>query len=217
MNWLHFIGKQYYTLQGFVDEATEIGVNRAVAPNIFKKMNLGDKVFLAHKDGASSKVFGYFTFETITGVSDAIMCMLSKQEDVRPMELAEPGRLVRRGCGYYILEGAFSVDDSVNLMDKLREIPDDELGRVMIGGTFHELSDFNLETDYVLTNIPFRMGFRPFDADTFFYTVLGTDNYTNASGRRPKVRGQFYTKIPLFIEHTEVDASMFQIRDYTLA
>ena len=65
MDYLHFIGKQYYKRHQFISEARRYGVNRRIAPNVFRKMRMGDRVFLAQGDQRGSQIFGYFVFTRI--------------------------------------------------------------------------------------------------------------------------------------------------------
>lgn len=39
MNFIHFVGKSYYTMNGFINEAKEHGASRRVALNVLKQMH----------------------------------------------------------------------------------------------------------------------------------------------------------------------------------
>jgi hypothetical protein len=72
---LHFVGKRFYTIPSFEEEAKRLGVQRAVSFSHIKQLKLGEPILLAQftntsrvkrKRVGSAEVFGYFTFEGIS-------------------------------------------------------------------------------------------------------------------------------------------------------
>ena len=70
-DWLHFIGRRYYTEQKFLEESSEIGCSRRVSLQVLKKMNFGDRVYCAivRNNEKSPVVLGSFTIERLSGLS----------------------------------------------------------------------------------------------------------------------------------------------------
>lgn len=165
MNWLHFIGKQYYTMNAFESEAREYQVSRRIALDKLKKMKFGDKIYLFQKARKShnSIVFGYFTFERILGQIPESLTeeLLDEGHLTQTMDFGEPraGTSVIRGCGSYIMGTGYILRgiDAPALADKLQKYG---ATKVMIGGTFFGLP-------HIASDIKFQMGFRPFDYDRF--------------------------------------------------
>lgn len=77
-------------------------------------------------------------------------------------------------------------------MDRIREADKDDVGRVMIGGSYHTLPGVDIWTEYILCQIPFRQGFRLFDFDDLKaqFDAIYPDL---KPGHHAKVKGQFYT------------------------
>jgi len=73
MTYLHFIGKEYYSISKFIKEAKLFGVSRRVNLLMLKKFEFGDKIYLFQWDKTSSILFGYFIFEKILGLDTEII------------------------------------------------------------------------------------------------------------------------------------------------
>jgi hypothetical protein len=187
--WLHFVGSKYYTIDSFIEESKKLGVTRRVSPQIARRMSYGDRVLLAMKQGKTPVVFGYFTIDMLTGISGDTMdrlwdCGLTAED------LGLGGKMVTKGCGTYILGATFTVDcDMATIMAKLEGLTAAEIGKLMVGGTFH------VHPYARLKDVPFRQGYRLFDYDSFLAEALRelmriTD--MGKSNRLPVVHGQFY-------------------------
>lgn len=177
-NWLHWIGKSYYTMNSFAKEAEKYGVSRRVSLQTAKQMTWGDTVYCAMLDGKTGVLFGYFTIERITGLSkEATQAVLETHECTLT---DEGGGVVSRGCGEYISGPSWqtkaSLDEIVETVKEVKENGYNE-GQIMIAGTFIELEKTRL------LDIPFRQGFRKFDSNAFYQAVKDNSN---------AVRGQFY-------------------------
>lgn len=216
-NWIHFIGKSYYTIDKFISEAKEIGVSRAVSFEVFKKMKVGDRIFLAQKDGKSTKIFGYFIFDSIVGLDDQFISELKSDGYIRQISEPDYSDSVERGCGEYTVTGIFEINSPDKLMERINEADKDDVGRVMIGGKFHYLSGVEIHEDYILCEIPFRQGFRLFDFDLFYYQYTELKFATNYKpGRHIKVKGQFYTDERNDNEIIIEDPLLLRIENYKL-
>jgi hypothetical protein len=212
--WIHFVGANYYSIDKFIKEANTVGIARAIAPQVLKKMSTGDVVLLAQKVGKSTRIFGYFTFNEMTGLDPELVQELKRRQIIKAMPALEPMN-IQRGCGSYTITGSFAVADSESMMDLIRETDDKKIGRVMIGGKFHYLKDAGMDVDYVLCEIPFRKGFRAFDFATFKSRV-DERLQTLKPGHHVKLKGQFYSDLEDF-EMVPVDLSQFfEIQNYNL-
>ncbi len=180
-DWIHFIGRTYYTEARFKREAREHGVTRRVARRTLESMEYGDVVWLAINDGKSSMQFGKFILSTIAGFSAEESALL---DEAFTLELVSSGGvMVSRGCGSYIAGPTYAIKGEHTAGDILAAIePATQQGKLMAGGEF-------IETLRVrLADMRFNQGFRPFDADAFLAAVAKADP------RKPRVRGHFYSK-----------------------
>jgi len=190
-DYLHWIGKKYYTMNSFAKEAEEHRVTRRVSLNVAKKMSWGDRIYTAMLDGKTGVIFGYFDIDRITGLSsEALDSVTSAYENE---QVAEGGRLIERACGEYSLGATHTVASELPaIIDILQEkvIDDRDIGNPMIGGNFHTITAIRL------MNIPFRQGFRTFDAGALLH---------EAAHYHGKVYGQFYVPLeeadPFFSSH----------------
>lgn len=188
--WLHFIGRQYYSRTEFVKEAKKYGITRRVSLKDLKKMDWGDMVLLAMKDGKSPCIFGSFSIEKLSGLSPAASAAVRKVFD---WELVSPGgTAVERGCGSYTEGPCFvlkraTLPQIAQLLEELKLLEVD-IGLPMIGG------EFKPHMPVRLRDIPFRQGFRLFDYDRL---VKEAGPFLHTSAKAVTVRGQFYVKGPI--------------------
>ena len=108
--WLHWIGNEYYSIESFISEAEEYGVSRRVPKHILKKMEWGDKVFLATRETGKKKpvIFGYFYIDRLQGIN-----IDDLPEDIAVKVVnAGPVALVKRGCGYLVAGGIYAYTDA---------------------------------------------------------------------------------------------------------
>jgi len=156
-------------------------------------MNFGDRIFVAQKDGKSTKIFGYFTIDTLIGLDPDLIDELSKKNLLERNEMPGGSFSVERGCGDYVVENSFTITHEIALMKEIKKLDKDKAGRIMIGGKFHHLEGVEIYEDYILTDIPFRQGFRLFDFDLFYYQYTELKFASDyKAGRHIKVKGQFY-------------------------
>lgn len=178
MDWLHWIGKQYYTQKSFIKEAEKYRVSRRVAPQVAKAMNWGDTVYCAMLDGKTGVIFGYFTVDRITGLSVETTEQL--KEKYKASTLDDGGNIIERGCGEYQTGETISIDASVEeITNEVIDIGNkgQDGDKLMVSGAFTEIEPIRL------LDIPFRQGFR---------TINGIALQHDAEVNGNKVHGQFY-------------------------
>lgn len=197
--WLHFIGRTYYkNTSRFEREAARYGITRRVALATLRKMEWGDRVLLAQRDGASTVVFGQFTIEKLSGLSPeagkAVRDALGDKLDYTPFDT--PQR-VERGCGTYTVTGVFSVRETTlaQLVAAVEKAEDP--GKLMVGGTFAPLfadgGRVSLLVERVrLKDVPHAQGFRPFAYDEWRSEVVSAIHAR--PGKPVALRGHFYGK-----------------------
>lgn len=214
--WLHFIDKNYSGRDEFIREAKTIGVSRAIAPQIFKKMQLGDIILLAQGDRKGSTIFGYFQLHTIIGVGPEITEELKKHDVLKKISLDSPLK-VKRGCGEYTITSNYTITDPEQLMKITKEMIDKKVstGRLMIGGTFYDLTYLQLPVLEVTTEIPFKQGFRLFDGLDFVKQINSFVLY-NPNHLQVKVSGQFYVSESKDVPSSTIEATLLRIKDYQL-
>lgn len=127
-DWLHFIGKSFYSTAGFVAEALEVGVSRAISRSMVGAFQVGDRVFVAFGDkntprrttpNMGSLIFGYFTVDTfgLATTMETAQAIFPEQETEKP---PTPVRVVR-ACGDYTdLGGLASELTSPEVAERLR-------------------------------------------------------------------------------------------------
>jgi len=217
--WLHFVGKSYYSIKEFRNEAEKIGVSRAIAPNVLKKMKLGDLIVLAQKDGKHVKIFGTFVFSELIGLNPKVIEAMHKNQLISEAASYPPLK-VDRGCGSYVVTGSCRILEPDGIMNQIQSTEDKELGRVMIGGELKLLSNL----DHIVVQIPFRQGFRRFDWDAFQGEVTRKLLTKPQHIDHVKVNGYFYVfnLDPDLVSDTEevslpvYDPLLFKIENYQL-
>ena len=216
--WIHFIGKSYYTIPAFIKEAKNINVSRAVSPQVFRKMNLGDLVLLAQKDGPHTKIFGCFIIKELTGLTPKVINRLVMSGEIRKTTALTP-MLIKRECGQYEVTNHYVIYSNEQFMSAIKNLTNEEIGRVMVGGSFYPLGRIGMETDHILTDLPFRKGYRLFDIDSLM-TQYKSKVQTVRTGRHVKVRGQFYVakedSVDLLPYTPPNEAILLQIQNYQL-
>lgn len=196
--WLHFIGKKYYTIHKFKEEAKQQGISRAVAPYVLKKMEIGDTVLLVQKERYASKIFGGFVFKRLIGLTDKAVADLYRENVLKFAH--QPQQKIERGCGSYHITERYSILDREKTMQIVKSLKKEDLGKVMIGGDFIPLNEiFGISSthnpDYILCEIPFQMGYRMVDFQEMknqFFEKWWSQADNRTQNRRVKLKGQFY-------------------------
>lgn len=204
MDWIHWIGKSYYTMNSFKQEAEVMGVSRRADLRVAKDMNWGDTVYCAMLDGKTGVIFGSFTIDQIGGLSGNASKAI--RESFRFEVIDDDEHTVTRGCGSYHAIATCAVKttlpEMIPLLMKLKE-EGVEIGKPMICGHFRELSKIRLK------NLPFRQGFRKINAEALLHEA--THNHRG-------VYGQFYVTSE-YIETNEphtirAEGKLQEVEDY---
>lgn len=168
MNWLHFIGRSYYTPEKFIAEAQRVGVNRRIALRLLGAFNWGDRVFLAFGDFRTKRrknptnksiVIGYFEVESIGGLTPDAAQLIA---DIYSGEIHYYGsaRRVERECGEYYSIGYIIVPDVPSLK---------EIVELLARWHITELPGLGIQGRFVPINPPveidlgFRFGYTKID------------------------------------------------------
>lgn len=181
-NWLHFIGRQYYTESQFLEESSSIGCSRRVALNVLKIMNFGDRVYCAmiRNNEKSPVVLGCFTIEQLGGLSPESTIPI---HEVYPSQMVDlGGKTVLRRCGIYTTGPSYIVTNGTlegiaNLLSH-----EDNPGTLLIQGTWTPL-----ENPIRLTKVKFRQGYRRFNVEKAVADAL-ENRYHRAAGQYYVVR-----------------------------
>ena len=164
---LHFIGRDLYSIQHFVEESRRIGVNRAIPSLILKQLTWGEPVLVAQyipdttpkssfdlpkRDKVRAEIFGYFVVDGINMSCDSQL----KQEIIDNLNVVESldvNQNVRRRCGSYMISTSHQVTNTVAEIVNLGESLAKERGmkiKWFVAGRFFEFKEVS-----VITDIPF--------------------------------------------------------------
>lgn len=211
-NWIHWIGKSYYTIHKFTEEALRIGVSRRVSLQVIETMTYGDIVSCVqmphgYKSGA---IFLEFPIHAITGLSKEAMDAIKDKFDHRIADVG--GEVVDRGCGGYITGMTYIVDaDMSQIAGVLKKAKADgaDLGQPMIGCR-PEVVQVVDKPFPLLLDIPFRQGFRQYDREVV--RTLVESRRSRQPKERAKLKGQFYVENGPKDTAPQVDVQV--VRDY---
>lgn len=165
-DWLHWIGRQYYSPVKFAKEAVKHGATRRVAPMTLKAMSWGDRVYLIGRQSKQMKsghIFGLFQIRRVLGMPEEVTARLLQKGRATLIDLG--GRAVHRGCGDYIEGPSYSVQAGIDeIYEVLKEVEKEEKEKdlLMVGGVFEAIAP-----PVRMADIPFQMGFRKFDGGEF--------------------------------------------------
>jgi len=178
LDWLHWVGREYYTQKSFIKEAEKYGVTRRVSLQVAKQMSWGDRVFCAMLNRKQGEIFGCFTISTLSGLSSEVIEKINEETEVT---MTDPGgERVQRGCGEYMSGPSFqteaSLEEIVEIVENVRE-KNEDIGKPMVGGKFTQIEPITL------IDIPFRQGFRKINGKALLHSA-------ECNNRR--VQGQFY-------------------------
>lgn len=174
-NWLHFIGRQYYSENKFLEESREIGCSRRVALKVLKNMNFGDRVYcvLIRNREKSPVVLGYFTIDRLSGLTDEIGNVLGSRFNASISDFG--GKTIKRGCGIYstglsyylhdtpMFEIAEALEDYQNIEPETADVVSGFTGN--IGSPLVQGEWTDLYPVIRLRRVKFRQGFRLFNVE----------------------------------------------------
>jgi len=195
-SWIHWIGKSYYTIHKFTQEALRIGVSRRVSLSVIETMTYGDIVSCVQKPHGykSGVIFLEFPIHAITGLSKEAMDAIFDKYDHRIADGG--GEVVDRGCGGYITGMTYIVDADMSQLAGVLEKAKAEgvdLGQPMIGCR-PEVVQVVDKPFPLLPDIPFRQGFRLYDREVVRTLVEVHRSKKGMEEERPQLKGQFYVE-----------------------
>ena len=174
MEWLHFVGKGYYTIPGFEKEALSMGASRKTSLTMLSAFNWGHRIWLTQGDMKKktrrtpvkgSIVFGSFRLERLGGLNLEVIEYL-KSQGIQLTETDEPtGVQVHRGCGDYVTGSSYTVDPMFVTLGEIGTLLRDfegEVGELLLQGPYTPL-----EPKVLLPEVTFRWGFRRFHGPNF--------------------------------------------------
>ena len=169
MDWLHFVGRTYYTREQYIEEALRLGSSRRASSRILRQVAWGDRIFLAQGDMKrkdrvtpfeGTTILGYFTLTTVGGIPLETLETIAETWDLEITNAPIPASAsIRRRCGTYLLGPSIK-----NTRLPVAELPDyedvdvDEAPAYLLQGKFTPI-----ESGPTLIDIGFRWGFRRFD------------------------------------------------------
>jgi hypothetical protein len=175
MDWLHFVGKTYYTPEQYIEEALRIGASRKTNARVIRQMTWGDRVFLAQGDMRKknrtspfngSTIFGFFTILTLGGLPQEVLEEIAEAQGLEITDAPiQASAYTRRRCGHYSL-GPSVKGVKIPLGDIPDYIDEDDRGSYLLQGKFTPL-----EVRPTLSDIGFRWGFRRFDGSAYLRAI----------------------------------------------
>lgn len=113
--WLHYVGRNLYTIDHFEKEAKHYSVQRAIPFHMIKNFHWGDIILLAHYSYGQAEVFGYFRVESVVNnLPEEVQKDLLESLDV--VSVSSSPRYERRLCGGYFVGGNAIINDSIQQM-----------------------------------------------------------------------------------------------------
>lgn len=225
MDWLHYVGRAYYTEKGFKYEAQAYGVSRKASLKVLTGMSWHDRIWLAQGDMKSkrrvtptrgSTIFGRFTLTRLAGLSPEAMAELRENFS---MNQVEPGGAhVKRGCGTYITGPGYAIQaslkDITNVLKGVESLGFD-LGVILLQGHFTPLDPTAL-----LPEVTFRWGFQKFDSAAFLARYFTEKTRQKDSGSTLVIPGTFPVRPGMEIKpvvHLDVTPMVQETREYRQA
>ncbi len=165
MEWLHFVGRSYYTIPGFEKEALKLGASRKASLTMLSAFSWGDRIWLAQGDMkkknritpiSESIVFGSFSLSCLSGLTpEAIEYLEAADLDLDEVSGPEEHHVVR-GCGEYVIDRSYQTESTLpDIAVLLRELTNP--GEILLQGSYTPLVQRVL-----LPEVTFRWGFRRF-------------------------------------------------------
>jgi len=173
MDWLHYVGKSFYTQPQFIKEAEQYGVSRRVSIRVLTGMNWNDRVWVAQGDmkqkrrvtpTRGAEVFGSFRVQKLSGLSKTAIEAL-RRHDVKLTSVPVAFKDVVRECGEYTVDACYQL--TTPLPEIARILAEEtslgvDIGTLLLQGQFKML-----EPIAGLPDCTFQWGFRHFDGVSF--------------------------------------------------
>ena len=195
MDWLHFIGKAYYTIPGFEHEAKLLGVSRKVSIRILSAFSWGDRIWIARGDMKTknrteplvgSVVLGYFRLECLSGLKPSFIKNI--EDDLALVSLGSSREIIERGCGSYQTGPQYQTRIPLTRISKILQRFDQcDFGDLLLQGSY-----FPLSPKLLMRDVTFRLGFRQFHSQECLNAAHRSSEIIEYQGMKiPAVSGEF--------------------------
>lgn len=170
-DWLHYVGRSFYSIEDFVHEARQIGISRRISWKLLHRFQWGDRIWLAQGDLKTknrktpfkgTRVFGFFILERVLFEGNV-------KETFRGLGFQEDWvgtTRISRSCGEYCEKALYTVTRSLQeIADALKSRRDPNSPPVVfLGGSFTQL-----KSEISLSHMGMTWGFNRIDPG--FYDV----------------------------------------------
>lgn len=212
MDWLHFVGRTYYTREQYVEEALRLGSSRRASSRILRQVAWGDRIFLAQGDMKrkdrvtpfeGTTILGYFTLTTVGGIPLETLETIAEDQGFQITNAPIPASAsTRRRCGTYLLGP--SIKNTTFPVSALPDYEDeDEAPAYLLQGKFTPI-----ESGPTLVDIGFRWGFRRFggaqylanlDSDVLEGQLVDDSKRDDSTSHRGTLRViEDYRQVPVY-------------------
>lgn len=161
--FLHWVGRERFTRKSFIRQVHMVGLTRRFPPATLRDMDWGDEVYCMirqRRKDICGVLFGYFPVVRLTG--------LSQEATKRLQERGLVGHCIEiggRGIATLfekIITGP-TFEAAATIPEICQMIADSDVDLwPMLWGPFHEL-----DQPAMMMDVPFALGFRPFDGEAF--------------------------------------------------
>ncbi len=226
MEWLHFIGKSYYTIPEFEEEAEDYGVSRRIALNMLSGIYWGDRIWLAQGDMKKknrvspffgSVIFGSFRVTQLGGLDSWSIDALKEEFKLEDVSLvkATQGKVVKRNCGIYLIDKTYKTSASLAEIAQFLRDSTEQVGVLLLQGQYKPL-----QPRAFLPDISFRWGYRHFDEEKFLaaYNQVTNETQEGLYNKVVVIPGEFKSVETLPRKSTAIEEKTIEsVLEYTQA
>jgi len=212
-SWMDFLGKGYYTIPKFINEAKQYGITRRVGMigSGAAKMSWGDTVICLQKEGKSPSysVICEFTITRFVGVSEPARKLLASRHKLTQLDNEEE-ETVDRECGSYEIESSWEIEAPLSEIAKqLQKAKQDglDVGKVMIGCWPEDIT-WESKPYPKIGGFDQKQGFRAYNREKYRNDIA----MKRLQGKRLKVKGTYYTQADVT---DATDGIVQQVKGYT--
>lgn len=171
MEWIHFVGRSYYTIPAYEKEAELYGVSRRVALNMLSGITWGDRIWLAQGDMkkknrispiVGSTVFGSFRVTQLGGLDPWNIDVLKEGFDLEEDMESPKNLVVKRNCGIYLIDKRYQTKASLAEIAQFLRDSTEQVSILLLQGRYE-----SLQPRALLPDVTFRWGYRRFNGQDF--------------------------------------------------
>jgi len=195
MDWIHWIGKKYYSIENFAKEGKKFGISRRVSLRQLSRMSWGDRVYCIQKKPKyrNGSIFASFPIKMLIGVSREAWDRIA--ETFPTQKVSDGGEEVERECGSYITGETHEVKTSLKSLAQFLTYLEKggmNIGKPMVGCSPSYFSS-RIKPWAIMKDIPFQLGFRDLDFDSYWKTY-GLQRKAKPD-QEPQLRGRFRVEV----------------------